>query len=135
MLWLTWIYVGLFGVGVLLALASIIGGRDVLGTLFSVSTPGPDNVNLIWVLRQLPYVAFAIGCVGVLLRDRDLAWVAVVAAWVIVVVQCADAFVQIFHLRLSIPISAFIFGAYAWKMASVLRPRPVSTPPRPGGML
>jgi hypothetical protein len=134
-LWLTWIYVGLFGLGILLALASILGGRDVLGTVLGVSTPGPDNVNFIWLLHQLPYVAFAIGCVGVLVRDRDFAWVAIVAAWVIVVVQCADAFVQIFHLRLSIPISAFIFGAYAWKMGSVLRPRPASMPPRSGGML
>jgi hypothetical protein len=135
LLWLTWLYIGFFGLGILVDVASLVAGRDVVGTWFGVSVAGLDNVGVVWVLRQLPYVAFAIGCVGILLRDRDFAWMAIVAAWLIVAVQCVDAFLQIFHLRLSVPISAFVFGAYAWKTGSVLRPRQVAMPPRSGGML
>jgi hypothetical protein len=56
------------------------------------------------------------------LKDRDFAWVAVVTAWVIAVLQSVQAFLQLAHLRISIPIGAFLFVAYAVGIKNALRP-------------
>jgi hypothetical protein len=56
------------------------------------------------------------------LKDRDFAWVAVVSAWAITVVQCVQAFLQLAHLRLSLPLSALSFAAYTIAMTKLLRP-------------
>jgi hypothetical protein len=119
-LWLTWIYVSLFGLGVVFQIASILMGQSLWTTLFGVDAP-VERITVWWVLIQLPYIAFAIGAVGVLMRDRDFAWVTVVVAWIIVGMQCVQAFLQLFHLRLSIPIGAFLFAAYALGMTRALR--------------
>ena len=58
------------------------------------------------------------------LEGCDFAWVAVVSAWAIAVVQCMQAFLQLAHLRLSLPLSAFVLVAYAIGMTRLLRPRP-----------
>ena len=123
LLWLTWAYVALFALGIVLDAASIIAGRNIVGALLGIDAPGLDHISVWWVLGLIPGIAFAIGCVGMLLHDRDFAWVAVVAAWVIVVKECITAFLLIFHLRLSIPISAFIYAAFAIQTVRLLRPR------------
>src|SRR5580765_3659545 len=82
-LWLTWIYIAFFGIGMLLGVAALMSG----GRLFGLEMRGPDQITVLWVFVQVPYVAFAVGCVGVLLRDRDFGWVAVVAAWLITIIQ------------------------------------------------
>jgi hypothetical protein len=120
-LWLTWIYVGLFALGVVFQIASIVMGQSLWTTLLGMDVPA-TQITVLWVLIQLPYIAFVIGAVGVLLRDRDFAWVTVVASWIIVGIQCVQAFLQLFHLRLSIPIGAFLFAAYAIGLMRVLRP-------------
>ncbi len=117
-LWLTWIYVVLFGIGTLFGVAALMRG----GTLFGLEMRGPDQITVFWVLLQVPYIAFAVACVGVLLKDRDFGWVAVIAAWVITVVQSVQALLQLAHLRLSIPLGAFLFAAYAIGMTRLLRP-------------
>jgi hypothetical protein len=119
-LWLTWIYLVLFGIGTLFGVAALILG----GKLFGLEMSGPDQVTVFWVLLQVPYIAFAVGCVGVLLRDRDFGWVTVIAAWVITIVQGVQTVLQLAHLRLSIPLSAFLFAAYAIGMTRLLRPVP-----------
>ena len=121
-LWLTWLYVALFGLGTLFGVAILILGQNAFG----LEMRGPDQVTLWWVLLQVPYIVFAIGCAGVLLKDRDFAWATVVSAWVITVVQIVQAFLQLAHLRISIPFSAFVFAAYAIGMTKLLRPSPIS---------
>jgi len=122
LLWLTWLYVAVFSVPVLFELATVVLGRNALGAMFGVDVPGMAHVRVLWLAAQVPYIAFAIGCVGLLLHDRDFAWVAVVAAWVIAVLQMVQAFLQLFHLRLAIPISAVIFAAFAVRTTRLLRP-------------
>jgi len=108
-LWLTWLYVVLFGLGTLFGIAMLLFGSHGFG----LEMRGPDSITVWWVLVQVPYIAFFVGCIGVLLKDRDFAWVAIVSAWAIAVVQCVQAFLQLAHLRLSLPLSAFLFAAYA----------------------
>jgi len=117
LLWLTWFYVAIFALGTVFGIIIRVTGATPLGLEFR----GPDQITVWWVLAQVPYIAFAIGCVGLLLGDRDFAWVAVVSAWAIVVVQCVQAFLQLFHLRLSLPLSAILYAAYAIAMARRIR--------------
>jgi hypothetical protein len=135
LLWLTWAYVALFGVGLALQ-GAILVGWNPLGALFGIEVSDLGQISVVWVLIQLPYILFAIGCVGILLHDRDFAWVAVLSAWVIAAVQFVQAFLQLFHLRLSVPISAFIFIAYAVRATKVLRPsaRQITTLPGRGAV-
>jgi hypothetical protein len=121
-LWLTWIYVALFGLSVVFQIASLVIGQSLWTVLFGIDVPAVDHVTVWWVLLQLPYVVFAIGCVGVLLKDRDFAWVAVFTAWVVAVLQSVQAVLQLAHLRISVPIGAFLFVAYAIGVKRVLRP-------------
>ena len=135
LLWLTWAYVAVFGIGLVLQVATLALGWNPLGALFRIQAPDIGQISVAWLLVQLPYIAFAIGCVGVLLRDRDFAWVAVISAWVIAAVQSVEAFLQLLHLRLSVPISALIFVAYAVRATKVLRPaRPIATLPGRGAV-
>ncbi len=115
-LWLTWLYVVLFGLGTLFGIVMLLLG----GHPFGLEMRGPDSITLWWVLVQVPYIGFLVGCIGVLLKDRDFAWVAIVSAWAIAVVQCVQALLQLAHLRLSLPLSAFLFVAYAIGMTKVL---------------
>jgi hypothetical protein len=120
LLWLTWVYVALFGIGTVFGIAGLLFGGRVLG----LEIRGGDAITVWWLLVQVPYIAFFIGCIGTLLKDRDFAWVAVVSAWAIAVVQCVQAFLQLAHLRLSLPLSAVVFVAYAIGTTKVLRPVP-----------
>ena len=117
LLWLTWFYVAIFALGTVFGILILVTGAAPFGLEFR----GPVEITVWWVLVQVPYIAFAIGCIGVLLADRDFAWVAVVSAWAIVVVQCVQAFLQLFHLRLSLPLTAIVYAAYAIGMARLLR--------------
>jgi tellurite resistance protein TehA-like permease len=117
-LWLTRAYVALFGIGTLVGIVAVLLG----GRLFDLGLHGPDQLTPGWVLLPVPYAVFAIACVGVLLRHRDFAWVAVAAAWTITVIQCVQAFLQIFHPLLSLPLGAFVFAAYAIGLTRSLRP-------------
>jgi len=121
-LWLTWIYVAFFGLGVVFQVVSLVIGQSLWTVLFGIDVPTLDHVTIWWVLLQLPYIVFAFGCAGILLKDRDFAWVAVVTAWVIAVLQSVQAIMQLVHLRISIPISAFLFIAYAVGVKNALRP-------------
>ena len=118
LLWLTWFYVVVFGIGTLFGVATLLFG----GRVFGLEVRGQDGITVWWVLVQVPYIALFVGCLGVLSKDRDFAWVAVVSSWAITVVQCVQAFMQLAHLRLSLPLSAFLFAAYAVGMAKLLRP-------------
>jgi hypothetical protein len=135
LLWLAWIYVVLFGLGVLVELAQLILGYSPLVALFGLSDPGPVRITWWWLVHVIPNAGFAVGCIAILMRDRDLAWFAVVCGWTIAVVQCLDAFLAVFHLRLSIPISAPIFAAFAWRTANVLGAPQKAAPPRSLGTL
>ena len=68
------------------------------------------------------YMAFTIGVVGVLSRNRQLAWLAVGSGWIIAIIQGIQALLQLAHLRLSIPIGAFLYAAYAIGVTKVLTP-------------
>ena len=118
LLWLTWLYVVVFGIGTLFGIATLLLG----GHMFGLQIPRQDAIMVWWVLVQVPYIAFFVGCIGALLKDRDFAWVAVVSAWAIALVQCVQAFLQLAHFRLSLPLSAFLFAAYAIGMTKLLRP-------------
>jgi hypothetical protein len=135
LLWLTWAYVGVFGIGLVLQVAILVGWNP-LGALFGIEASDIGQISIVWLLLQLPYIVLAIGCVGILLHDRDFAWVAVISAWVVAAIQCVQAFLQLFHLRLSVPISAFIFVAYAVRATKVLRPsrRHITTLPGRGAV-
>ena len=117
-LWLTWLYVALFGLGLLFWIAMLVSGTE-----FGLEVRGPERITVWWVLLQVPYISFALGAAGVLLKDRDFAWVAVVSAWAITVIQCIQAFLQLANLRLSVPLSALVFAAYAVGLTKLLRPR------------
>ena len=130
-LWLTWAYVVLFGVGTLFGMVAVVAG----GRLFGLEISGPDQITIWWVLLQVPYIAFAIATVGVLLEDRDFASAAVVAAWVIAVIQGIQAFLQLAHLRLSIPLGAFLYAAYALGMTKQLRSHQRADARLGGGMM
>ena len=121
-LWLTWIYVAPYGLGIVFEIVSLVIGKNLWTVLFGIDVPTLENVTVWWVLLQLPYIVFAVGCVGILLKDRDFAWVAIVTAWVIAILQSVQAIMQLAHLRLSIPISAFLFAAYAIGLKNALRP-------------
>ena len=120
LLWLTWLYVVVFGIGTVFGIAGVLFGGRVLG----LEIRGRDTITVWWVLVQVPYIAFFVGCIGTLLKDRDFAWVAVVSAWAIAVVQCVQAFLQLAHLRLSLPLTAVLFVAYAIGTTRLLRPVP-----------
>jgi hypothetical protein len=128
---LTWLYALLFGIGTLLGGAALLLG----GQLFGLELRGPDEITVWWVLGQVPYIALAICSVGVLLKDRDFAWGAVVSAWTIAVLQCVQAVLQLAHLRLSLPLSAVLFAAYAIGLTKSLRPTRVSGSRVGGGMM
>jgi|ERR1041385_1276367 hypothetical protein len=129
-LWLTWLYVGLFGIGTLFGIVAVVLG----GRLFGFELRGPDQLTVGWILLQVPYIVFAIACVGVLLRDRDFGWAAVASAWTITVIQCIQAFLQLFHLHVSLPLSALLFAAYAIGLTRLLRPSRRREPRVSGGM-
>ncbi len=131
LLWLTWLYVAIFAIGTVFGILIRITGA----TPFGLELRGPEQITVWWILAQVPYIAFAIGCVGVLLADRDFAWVAVVSAWAIVVVECVQAFMQLFHLRLSLPLSALFYAAYAIGMARLLRAEQAANVHTGGGMV
>ena len=134
LLWLTWFFAIALGSGVVGALVALFLGPDYLARLLGIPFLAP-NVTVWWGVHQAAYLFFGVACVGVLMRDRDFARYAVILAWSIVALQCADAALQIFRLRLSIPIGAILYAAYAVKMGRVLRGRPPVMPPRSGGML
>ena len=117
LLWLTWLYVVIFALGTVFGIIVRLTGAMPFGLEFR----GPGEITVWWVLVQVPYIAFGITCVGVLLADRDFAWAAVFSAWAIVAVQFIQAFMQLFHLRLSLPLSAVLYAAYAIGMARLLR--------------
>lgn len=130
-LWLTWLYVVLFSLGLLVLIVTFVFGLGVVG----LEVHGPDRLTLWWVLLQVPYIGFGVGCAGLLLKDRDFAWVAVVSAWIIAVIQCIQALVQLANLRLSVPLSALVFAAYAVGLTRLLRPSRVSQARVDGGMM
>src|SRR4026209_69292 len=116
--WLSWIYLAFFAVGILLGLAWLVSGRPPFG----LQVRGPISITMWGIASWVLYVAFTIGVVGVLLRDRQLAWLAVGSGWVIAVIQGIQALLQLAHLRLSIPIGAFLYAAYAIGVTKLLTP-------------
>jgi len=116
LLWLSWAYVSIFSIGTLFGIITMLTGH-----VFGLEVRGPD-VTPWWVLVQLPYIALFVACIGVLLKDRDFAWVAVITSWMIVIIQCVQAVLQLAHLRLSLPLSAVLFAAYAIGLKRQLRP-------------
>jgi hypothetical protein len=134
LLWLTWLFViglALTSIGTAIAL---VFGPDAVARALGIGYRAPD-VTVWWGIQQVAYVSFGVACVGVLLRDRDFASFAVVMAWSIAVLQCIDAALQIFHLRLSLPIGVVLYVAFAIKMSMVLRAEAAPAPPGSGGML
>ena len=135
LLWLAWTYAVVFAFGVLFTLASLVLGSNPLAALFGLPDPGPVQVTWWWLTHQVVYVGFGVGCIAILARDRDLAWFAVVFGWAVACVQCLDAFLAIFHLRLSIPLSAPFYAAVAWRTASLMRAPERQLPPGSLGTL
>jgi len=139
LLWLTWFFALVLGVGGVIASALfIIIGPEAIAAVLRLPLRMPDHLTVWWAIEQVAYLLFGIACVGVLLRDRDWARTAVVVAWVIVLLQCVDAGLQIFHWRLSIPIGALLYVAFAVKTATVLRglsPAAAGVPPGSRGTL
>jgi len=120
LLWLTWLFVIVAASGILFSVLVLIVGADRLTQLIGLTVNMPA-LTAWWMIEQAAYVLFGIACVGVLAKDRDLAGISVVLAWVIVVFQCIDALLQLFEARISIPAGAVLYLAYALKMSSVLR--------------
>ena len=117
-LWLSWIYLAIFAVGVLFGIAWLISGTPPFG----LQVRGPIRITLLGIASSALYMAFTIGVVGVLTRDRQLAWLAVGSGWIIAIIQGIQALLQLAHLRLSIPIGAFLYAAYAIGVTKVLTP-------------
>ncbi|HEX4632581.1 MAG TPA: hypothetical protein VH163_02035 [Gemmatimonadales bacterium] len=88
---------------------------------------GPLEAPLWWaVIHMGAELAFAMGCVALLVRDRDLVWFAIIGGWAIALLQGCDAFIGVFHLRFGLPLSALVYAIMAWRAASLLRDeRPV----------
>jgi len=139
LLWLTWFFALVLGVGGVIASALfIVIGPEAIAAALRLPLRMPDHFTAWWAIEQVAYLLFGIACVGVLLRDRDWARTAVVVAWVIVLLQCVDAGLQIFHWRLSIPIGALLYVAFAVKTSIVLRdlsPAVAGAPPGSRGTL
>ena len=136
--WLTvlaWIYLMACGLRVISDLTQGTIGYDPLILKIGIGNNAPVELPVWWAMVHLgAEVAFGIGCLAVLLRDRDLVWFAIIAGWAVAVLQCCDAFVGIFHLRFAIPVSAAVYGAMAWRASSLLSAdRPA--PPRSLGTL
>ena len=129
--WLTvlaWIYLMACGFRVLADLTQGTLGYDPLILRVGIGNTAPVELPMSWaVIHLVAEVGFGIGCLAVLLRDRDLVWFAIIAGWAIAFLQCCDAFIEIFHLRFAIPLSAAVYAAMAWRAASLLsteRPAP-----------
>jgi hypothetical protein len=130
---LAWIFVVLLGLSILVTLTALVFGPDLFARTIGIPLQVPAFG--IWdAVRTAVNAGFAIACVGVVRQDRDFASFAVVLAWMVVAVQCVDAFVRIFHLTLSIPIGALFYVAFALKLSSNLRHAP-APPPGSAGML
>jgi len=129
--WLTvlaWIYLMACGFRVLADLTQGTLGYDPLTLRVGIGNTAPVELPMWWAVIHLGVeVGFGIGCLAVLLRDRDLVWFAIIAGWAMAFLQCCDAFIGIFHLRFAIPLSAAVYAAMAWRAASLLgteRPAP-----------
>ena len=131
--WLTvlaWIYLMACGFRVLADLNQGTLGYNPLLVSVGFGHADPAELPLWWAVVHLAAeVGFGIGCVAVLLRDRDLIWFAIVGGWATAILQCCDAFVGIFHIQFAVPLSAPVYAVMAWRAASLLRvERPA--PPR-----
>ncbi len=139
LLGLTWFFALVVGLGgVIASVLAIIVGPEAIAASLRLPLRMPEHFTVWWAIEQVAYLLFGLACVGVLLRDRDWARTAVVVAWVIVVLQCVDAGLQILHLRLSIPIGALLYVAFAVRTSTVLRgahPSRAPAPPGSGGTL
>ena len=133
--WLTllgWIYLIAFAFRSVADLAQGTLGYNPLVVTLGFGRHDSDPVVTWWALVHLAAeVTLAIGCIAVLLRDRDLLWFAVFGGWAVALLQCCDSFVGIFHLRFAIPLSAPVYAVLAWRSASLLR----SQRPAPPGAL
>ena len=129
---LAWIYLMAFGLRLITDLAQGAIDYDPLRVTVGINTSRSLGLPVWWaVVHMGAEVCFGIGCLAVLLRDRDLAWFAIVGGWAIAVLQCCDAFAGVFHLQFAIPLSAAVYAAIAWRTASLLRVEP---PVRPGSL-
>ena len=118
-LWLSWAYLAFVALGTLLGVAWLVSATPPLG----LQVRGVYKLTVWGILSWALYMGFAIGVVGVLLRNRQLAWLAVGSGWVIAAIQSIQALLQLAHLRLSIPIGAFLYAAYAIGVTRLLTPR------------
>ena len=137
LLWLTWFFALVLGVGGVIGSALwIVVGPEAIADALHLPLRIPDHLTVWLIIEQVAYLLFGFACVGTLLRDRDWSRTAVVVAWIIVGFQCVDAGLQIFHLRLSIPIGALLYVAFALRTSTVLRgPVAASVPPGSRGTL
>ena len=117
-LWLSWVYLALIALGTLLGLYWLITGMPPFG----LQVRGEYKLTVWGILSWALYMGFALGVVGVLVKDRHLAWLAVYLGWLIAVIQSIQALLQLAHLRLSIPIGAFLYAAYAIGVTKLLTP-------------
>lgn len=133
--WLTvlgWFYLMLFGFELIANLSQGSLAYNPLFVTVGFGSRTPDPVVTWWAYVHIAVeLSFAIGCLAVLLRDRDLVWFAIVAGWGIAVLQCCDSFIGIFHLRFTIPVSAPVYAAFAWRASSLLR---TNRPAPPGSL-
>jgi hypothetical protein len=134
LLWLTWIFVVAIGGGAIMAVLIGILGPDLISAVLHVTVTMP-HLTVWWVVEQAAYAFFAITCVGVLLRDRDIAGFAVPTAWIIVGLQCIGAFTLLFRGHLQIPIGAALYIAFAISLRGRLYPTLPVAPPGSRGML
>jgi hypothetical protein len=123
----TWLFVIVCALGLVVDIWIIVWGPDALEAAIHLPVNLPSEVNVWWGLQQFVDLLFGVACVGVLVRDRDLARLAVYAAWAVVVIECVDAALKLLQLHLSLPIGAVLYALFAISLARALR----RTDPRP----
>ena len=132
---LAWIYLVAFGFRLLADLSQGTIEYNPLLVTLSLGSRTPVEFPVWWALIHLgAEVCFGIGCVALLLGDRDLVWFAIIAGWAIGILQCCDAFIGIFHLQFGVPLSAPVYIVVSWRAASLLRVEP-PVPPRSLGTI
>jgi hypothetical protein len=119
LLWLTWFFVIVLSGGVIFSLLILLVGPGSLAASLGITVSMPV-IGVWWAIQQLVSGFFGVACIGVLLRDRDLARIAVALAWIVVACQCIDAVLQLSDGKLVIPFGAVLYVAFALKLTAVL---------------
>ena len=121
--WLRWVTLLLaivLGCGALLAGVVLVFGAERTAAFLGV-TVNMTDVSVWWGLSQLAYLLLGVACIALLVGDWDIGPLVVPVAWAIVIIQIIDAARALVHLHVQFPITALLFGLYAWKVDQAVK--------------